>query len=206
MASTGESVRLSREQLPAAGEVLGRAFLDDPWLAYVLPDPGHRAGALPALFSGAAAYGERFGAAWTTAEGVAGAAIWLPPGSGAVTPERPAQAGWAAAAARLGEEALGRFLASLAHLDALRRRDQPGPHWYLMVLGVDPPRQGRGIGGRLLQPALAHADAAGLPCYLETFKARNLPFYQRHGFAVVVDSALPGGGPRYWTMHRPPQP
>ena len=45
----------------------------------------------------------------------------------------------------------------------------------------------------------------GLPCYLETEKERNVPFYKRHGFDVVVEVDLPKGGPHIWTMKREPK-
>ena len=43
----------------------------------------------------------------------------------------------------------------------------------------------RRFGTRLLAPGLAAADDEGLPCYLETEKERNLPFYGRHRFDVT---------------------
>jgi hypothetical protein len=55
-----------------------------------------------------------------------------------------------------------------------------------------------------MQPVLRRADADGLPCYLETMKERNVPFYQKYGFEVVVDELVPKGGPRLWTMKRQP--
>jgi MFS family permease len=52
------------------------------------------------------------------------------------------------------------------------------PHWYLWLLGVDPDRQGQGVGSALLAPILARADAEGLPCALETLTERNVWFYR----------------------------
>jgi len=86
--------------------------------------------------------------------------------------------------------------------EALIRRDVPTPHWYLSILGVDPDHQGKGLGGALLQPALAKADQEGLPCYLETLEEKNLAFYGRHGFEVLVDDREPHSGLKFWTMIR----
>jgi ribosomal protein S18 acetylase RimI-like enzyme len=87
----------------------------------------------------------------------------------------------------------------------LHKRDVPLRHWYLPTLGVDPPRQGQGVGSALIQPVLSRADAEGLLCYLETETAGNVAFYERHGFEVVVEDDLPRGGPHFWTMKREPK-
>ena len=55
-----------------------------------------------------------------------------------------------------------------------------------------------------MQPVLERADRDRLPCYLETAKEINVSFYKKHGFEVVVEDDLPGGGPRFWTMKRDP--
>jgi GNAT superfamily N-acetyltransferase len=70
----------------------------------------------------------------------------------------------------------------LAGFRELERLHPPEPHWYLAFAGVDPARQGKGIGDALLQPVLAEADRAGLLCYLETPFPRTHAFYQRLGF------------------------
>jgi GNAT superfamily N-acetyltransferase len=111
----------------------------------------------------------------------------------------------AAMSEEMGPEAFQRLMVMKRHFDGLRGRDAPEPHWYLWTLGVDPPRQGHGVGGALLQPVLARADGAGQPCYLETDKTINVPFYQKHSFVVLVEDDLPNGGMHYWTMKRPPQ-
>lgn len=191
--------------MPAVANVLARAFFDDPLFTYVSPDATLRHGQLRAFMAFCCRYGDRFGEIYTTAGTVDGAALWAPPSAVPdFTPEQLEAAGIAHAVQALGEEAMGRFGAVLDHLEALRQRDMPAPHWYLFGLGVDPDRQGRGIGGQLLQPMLRRADAAGLPCHLETQKVRNLPFYQRHGFAVLTETDVPWGGPHLWIMQRPP--
>jgi ribosomal protein S18 acetylase RimI-like enzyme len=89
-------------------------------------------------------------------------------------------------------------------MDELHKRKVPGPHWYLWALGVEPARQGQGIGSRLIAPVLAQADREGLPCYLETETAGNVAFYQKQGFYVVSDDLVPGQSLRIWTMLREP--
>jgi GNAT superfamily N-acetyltransferase len=90
-------------------------------------------------------------------------------------------------------------------MQAVERHHPHVPHWYLAVLGTDPPRQGCGVGSSLLEPVLSRCDAEGLPAYLESSKERNVPFYARHGFEVTKTIDLPGGGPRLWLMWREPR-
>jgi GNAT superfamily N-acetyltransferase len=122
-----------------------------------------------------------------------------------MTPFRMLRVGMLAAPLKFGLGTFMRFMGAMNHVEHLHKRDVPPQHWYLFILGVDPDRQGQGVGGQLIAPAIARADEQGLPCYLETMKTRNLPFYQKHGFAVVVEEDLPKGGPHFWTMKRDPR-
>jgi ribosomal protein S18 acetylase RimI-like enzyme len=92
---------------------------------------------------------------------------------------------------------------AFAHLDELHERHAPEPHRYLHVIGVSPEHQGAGIGRSLLEPALRRFDRDGETAYLETFKPKNVPFYEKLGFRTVgrVElAALPPG----WLMLREP--
>ena len=99
---------------------------------------------------------------------------------------------------------LRKFFALSAAIEKLHERDVPNQHWYLMVLGVDPPYQGQGLGGAVLEQELRDADMSGLPCYEETAKPINLTFYEKQGFVVNKEIAVPMGGPPLWTLIRAP--
>ncbi len=193
---------MAKHQIAESGAVLGRAFFDDPLLSYILPDDARRARPLTWFMTRGAHYGHKYGEVHTTPGAVAGTAVWLPPGEPAVTAARMLTTGLLMAPLHFGMGALGRFLGATGFYEKLHKQYAPEPHWYLMVLGVDPPRQGQGVGGALIAPMLERADASGVPCYLETNKARNVLFYQRHGFAVCEEGVMPGDGPQYWTMKR----
>ncbi len=199
------ATRLRAEQLDEAGAVITRAFFDDPAMVYVLPDASKRAGPLGWLMFRTARYGHRHGETYTTPGETRGLASWLRPGEAHISIPRMIPLGLALAPFRFGPGGFRRFLRIFAALDPVREQVAPSPHWYLMTLGVDPPLQGQGIGGSLIQPGLARADADGLPCYLETMKEINVAFYRRHGFEVVAEGDIPAGGPHYWTMLRAPR-
>jgi GNAT superfamily N-acetyltransferase len=196
--------RMGRDRIPLVSEVLARAFEDDPVAAYVIPDPHQRARCLPSFYALPAALAERFGEAFVTGPELLGAALWFPPGLTDFGPGHFQAVGAGSLAKELPEGALARFLSLVGYLDGLRKRDVPQPHWYLAILGVEPELQGRGIGGALMHPILDRCDPEGLPCYLETQKERNVPFYERHGFRVVVEVDEPTSGIRFWTMLREP--
>jgi ribosomal protein S18 acetylase RimI-like enzyme len=60
-------------------------------------------------------------------------------------------------------------------------------HWYVLVLGVHPNHQGKGLGGKLLNQVLQKADAEGVAVYLESSNPKNLDFYRKHGFEVMSE-------------------
>lgn len=203
--SAAEIVRLSGDRVDEAGAVLAAAFQDDPFVAYLLPDPERRRGRAGRWFmTTGVRYALRYGEVYATGGDVAGAAVWLAPGGTEMTVPRMARAGMLAAPLRIGPGAFVRLMRFAGFEETLQHRHAPGPHWYLIVLGVDPAHQGEGIGGRLIAPVLAKADAAGRPCYLETMSEANLAFYRRHGFEVVGEGAAPAGGPYVWAMRREP--
>ena len=196
-----EIVRLREEDVPVIAAVFTRAFANDPLQVYTLPDPTERAERSPALFSAALRYGLLFGEVLTTAE-LEGAAIWIGPDAWDITDERAAAAGFDRLPAEMGEEATGRFFSVLAIGDEPHRRDVRPDHWWVMVLGVAPEAQGKGLARALLEPVMQRADAAGQQCYLETANPANITFYERIGFERVTELDHPQSGLRLWTFRR----
>lgn len=186
----------------AVGAVLSRAFFDDPLNTHLFPDERRRARDAPEIFGVLARYDILFGRVDRLGDFDA-VATWLMPGEIAETPERLAQAGFDQLADTVGIAPLERLEAFYSVVEEAHMRAAPEPHWYLRLLGVDPGLQGRGLGGLLLAYGLARADASGRPCFLETFTERNVPFYMRHGFQLVLDDVEPNSGIRYWGFHRP---
>ncbi len=203
MTPTPPIVALAPARARAAAAVLALAFQDDPVARHVFPDAVRRAPALRWLFRVQLRDGLRHGRVDTTTAGD-GVALWLAPGNTTLTPWRVLRSGALLAPVRWGWGACRRAAAFLKTTTAWQHQHAPEAHWYLAALGVTPARQGHGIGTALLQPVLARADAAGLPCYLETGVARNVGFYARQGFTVVDEGALPQGGPWLWAMRRAP--
>jgi ribosomal protein S18 acetylase RimI-like enzyme len=194
-------VRLRPDQLDEASALLARAFQDDPAWTWVLPDAQRRATLLPWLFR--SGFETVAADLWTTPGHVLGVSRWLPPGRPTLRVGTTLRV-FVATPLRL-REATSRYLAYGRAVEDVRARAAKGAaHWYLAGIGVEPAEQRRGIGGALLQPGLDAASRDGLPCVLLTNAERNLSFYRRHGFEVVLEADTPNGPPHAWAMVRSP--
>ena len=202
MPSPYEIVPLRETELSLAAAALSRAFHDDPLQIYTLPDPAERAALSPALFAAALRYGLLFGEVLTTAGSPVGTAIWLGPDGWDITPEKAMAAGFDRLGGEIGEDAAERFFTTLAAAEPYHRSAVPPMHWYVMVIGVAPEAQGKGLARALLQPMIDRALAAGQPCYLETANPTNVAFYERLGFDRVAEIIEPQSGLRFWTFRR----
>jgi len=196
-------VYLAESNLDQAAQALSLAFQDDPLQSYTFPSPDERRRLSPAHFSTLLKFGLLAGHVLSSVEPGIGAAVWIPPGAKAM-PEMAEASGLTRLSETIGDEALDRFTRVIDHAERLHQRDLPEPHWYVMVLGVAPAFQGQGYGRALLQPMLDRADTDGVPCYLETTQPKNVTFYQRLGFRVLVDDVEPESGLQVWTFRRDP--
>lgn len=179
------------DQVTAAARTLTHAFQDDPFMVYLEPNNGKRAAFLEWFFVHGIGYGVRWGQVYCT-DDASGVAVWLTPGNETMTMPRILRAGYWALPFRLGLRGASRFSKFVSLTDGLHRRSVQGPHWYLMALGTAPDQQGKGIGSSLVAVGTEKADAAGLPCYLETATDADVAFYSKRGFEVAAEDDLPG--------------
>lgn len=194
---------MAEHHVAALAETLTAALAADPFYQAITPN-GERRAALIAYFALAVREALTAGEVQVIADG-AGVAIWTAPtGSpGAATAAADKHDALAGLLAGTGWDAY-ESISAFSHRHVAQH--VPGAAWYLSILGVDPARQGGGLGGRLLQPTLARLDAQGLSCYLETFNPRSLPFYARHGFNPAATEVEPVTGARYWLLLRRQHP
>jgi ribosomal protein S18 acetylase RimI-like enzyme len=177
---------------------LTTAFHDDPVFRWIFPDPVRRRCVVPTLFAVLTDLIGRFGWNRSTADG-RGVALWVPPGEHVVDED--------------DAEAVGAQLEALAGCDAerlltcmemLEERHPQEASWHLSFLAVDPSAQGRGLGSELLAETLDLADADSFPAYLEATTPRSRALYERHGFELLDEIAMPDG-PTLFAMWREPR-
>jgi GNAT superfamily N-acetyltransferase len=198
-------VRLADSQIPAAATTLARAFHDDPLMTYAIPDPAERARLLPDVYARMVRFGILAGEVYATAGAPEGVALWLPPNA-KWTRENIEASGMHQLSTLIGDDAYQRYREVVGREWQARERDMTGSCWYLFLLGVEPSRQRRGLGGALMRPGLERADAGQLACYLETENQRNVAFYLKQGFDMIVNGEEAGAsGVRFWTFRRAPK-
>lgn len=196
-------VPMTDAHLDRVGAIMARSFHDEPVMQYTLPDPERRPGQIRWLFGKIAQYAIRHGLAYTT-EDVRGFSIWLAPGDPDMQVLRLIRLGVATAPARLGLKSLFRLMHFSRIKDGIHHQAAPHPHWYLLMIGVDPDAQGSGIGGAMVKPVFEIADADGLDCYLETAIENNTKIFGKYGFETAVEADVLPGELHLWGMVRRP--
>lgn len=200
-----ELVRLAASQFAPAAAVLARAFRDDPLMAYTIPNPVERARMLPEIYVRMVRFGLLTGEVYATAGAIEGVAVWLPPNA-RWTRKNIEASGMHQLAVLVGDDAYRRYRAVVECEWQARQRDMVTPCWYLFLLGVEPRSQRHGLGSELMRPILERADRDRLACYLETENPRNVPFYLKQGFEVILDGEEAGSSDvKFWTFRRTPK-
>ena len=195
---------LHRDRYDEAEACLARAFFPDPLFGFFMPNRRREYALLPELFHAfvrdAAPFGHTWGATVDGPDGarVVGAAVWVPPGGMPRPFGRELRMQLRVLLLLLRAKNLSIGMRLLAAVDKVHPAE---PHWYLALLGTDPVMGGRGVGSALLAPVLTKADEEVVPCYLETQKEENLPFYARFGFEVLHTVSVPGS-PTVWGLYR----
>jgi ribosomal protein S18 acetylase RimI-like enzyme len=203
MNSQKMAVALILSQIKYAATVLARAFYEDPFFTFTLPDAGKRARLLPWLFSKIISYGYSYGKVYTTPS-LEGVAIWLGPQNTTLAMTGILRTGMFLLPVKFNWQEFQRNTRLANYADQLHKKSITGRHWYLLELGTEPALQGQGIGRALLEPVLAQADQDGLICYLDTYNEKSIFFYERNGFSVTNHGQASPESPPIWAMQRKP--
>ncbi|WP_342677041.1 GNAT family N-acetyltransferase [Methanofollis sp. UBA420] len=199
-ADLGDLLRLKKDQVGPAAEMLARAFDQDPKMDYFAPDDGTRGTIARHHFEFLLRYGLIYGEVYATSPRLEGVAVWLPAKKVEITLWRAFRAGLFRFRKGVGKEAMERIISFSEYVDGLHRRHMPGPHHYLFFIGVDPTFQGKGHASRLIRPMLDRLDREGLPCHLVTQNEQNVALYEHYGFRVIEHTVVPGTEVGNWAM------
>jgi ribosomal protein S18 acetylase RimI-like enzyme len=175
--------------------VLALAFSTDPGARWIYPDPDKYLSCFPDIIEAFGGSAFDHGSAHYV-DGFLGAALWLPPDV------KPREDEMKALMQRTVSQSTLEDFGSVMQQAARYR--PAGPHWYLPLMGVDPAHQSGGHGSALMKHALTACDRERMLAFLESTNARNVSFYQRHGFEVLGEIQV-GSSPTSYSMLRRPR-
>jgi ribosomal protein S18 acetylase RimI-like enzyme len=172
---------------------LTESFFGDPLMTWAFPEPSVRAQRLSTLWRYMAEYVYLPGGVCTTTEDHSAVALWRDP-SNLRSDEFRDTRGVEFYEAMHGDldriSSMGRAMAEHHPVET---------HWYLLAVGVLPERQGRGLGGDLLNFTLKDLLPAQTPVYLEATSSRSRTLYRRLGFEELSEFVAQDSPP-LWGM------
>ncbi len=205
MKHTDEIVRLSKNNVKSAIDVLTKAFWDDPLNLYFFPEEEERKGFLPLFFEFRVKQGLRYGEVHVTSPDIIGVAIWTHSKTIESTLWRLVRSG----GLKLYRAYGGALVSKMRKVDEFssgrRRRLAVTPYMHLGSFAVDPKHQGMGYASKLIRPMLQSLDEMRIHGYLETQNESHVSLYQHYGFEVLEKDIVPEAGIPHWDMMRAPQ-
>jgi GNAT superfamily N-acetyltransferase len=198
-------VLIIESQLARGADLFARVFQHAPDMKYLLGKisrPSEKK--ILNFYQAIIRIGMLYGEVYTTST-LDGIAVWSNPENSNLSFGVLFQTGFLKALISMGLRPSARFIRSASYLENLKKQAITEACWILVMLGVEPSQQGRGIGGVLIQPVLSRADIDRVPCYVESADERNLSFYKKHGFLIAKQGQVPNGGPQVWVMVREPR-
>lgn len=186
--------KLTKEDIERSAEVTAKAFYDYPMMKYIFGDR-LTLDNVKVVQRFLITYGVIYGEAYATSKDMEGIILFTDFKKYKFSLYRSLRCGILSLikmGSNGGSEIGRRFnefdrFTLLKHKELLKK-----PHQYLMLIGVDPEKQGQGYGSKMLLPLLKLAEEKGQPCYTETHGEKNVAIYKKLGFQVVSEDLVPG--------------
>jgi hypothetical protein len=195
-------IQFDNSQIEFLATTLSGVFYNEPGFKYLMPDEEIRRTHLPGFIRHFVRSSQIFGEIYST-ENIDAGVVWIG-GGDTWTLERLVRTAASSMRCRLDGPSLRRCISLCLRLKTVQDRLARKPHRYLMVLGLKPSKLENSAAVSLLQPLLSQADSDRIPCYLETFSEKDLPFYKNFGFRVEGAGRISADGPSFWAMIREP--
>ena len=103
---------------------------------------------------------------------------------------------------KFGIKGIVRLMRFEATTKRIAERYQTSNDGYLMAFATRLDKQGQHYGKPLMEALLAHLDATGEGCYLETLKAGNVGLYEHFSFQLKEQVSIQLGNLTLYAMLR----
>ena len=199
--------RLQIDQIIKASEVTARAFYDDPAFVYCFPDPIERKIKSVTFCEYLILLGMLSGEVYITSSDIEGIAVWHAyniKDQKIVKQSKEVVRRMRRVKRKNYSDPLfvERYSINAKIINSLHDEYANFPNWELVIIGVDPPLQGKKYGGRLIKEKLRELDKQNLPCYVNTQNEKNVSLYEHFGFELVGKAKVPNSNVYHYGLLR----
>lgn len=188
--------------LPKLTDILSQAFYSDPYYVHIMPNNNKRISQIKWWSKILLKYTLKNGSIYVSND-YTGIAMWLGSDKPMLDDVQLAMFGLILFPFKVGFKNFIRLLNISAQWEKEHHK-QNKRHFYLMMIGVEPSLQKKGIGSQLMLDILKKADNEKIDCFLETVTYNNVMFYKKHTFEIIGNEKF-GEDCQYWLMKRTPQ-
>lgn len=194
--------KLTKSDIERSAEVSARAFYDYPMMKHIFGDR-HTLENVKVVQRFLITYGVLYGEAYASSQDMEGIILFTDFKKYKVSLYRSLRCGILSLiklAGNGGSEIGIRFnefdrFTLMKHKELIKES-----HQYLMLIGVNPEKQGQGFGSKMLRPLIQLAQEKGQPVYTETHGEKNVSMYKNYGFQVVSEDIVPGSDIMQYSM------
>lgn len=182
--------KLEKKDIDKAVETLSRSFCDYPLLEYIMGEKYNKEN-VKIFLKFMVKYAVLYGEAYAASSGIEGIILFTDFENYNFTLVRVLRCG-GLSFMKFAKDVGRRFKEFDEFSLKMHKNSIKDPHKYLMMIGVDPEKQSKGFGKKLLLSTLKLCEDKGEPCYLETHSHENVVIYKKYGFKVVSKDTIPG--------------
>ncbi|MEJ6950499.1 GNAT family N-acetyltransferase [Natronospora cellulosivora (SeqCode)] len=161
-----ELYKLEKKDIAHSAELMSRAFYDYPLFKYILGNK-HNEENMNKVLKFLIKYGVLYGQVYANSADIEGIILFSDYRDYKFTFYRTLRAG-GLSLSKLGADVGKRFSEYESFTENIHKKHVKKDHQYIILLGVDPDKQGQGYGKKLLNPILEMAANKEQATYLET--------------------------------------
>lgn len=188
-----ETIIKTSSDNPDFRRIFINTFCDEPSFKFMLPNDIRRKNDVAWLVDMKLKSFNNHYHTYTTKGIVKGFSWWIPPNSFPnVSTLSALKNGYWKAPFKFGISSFKRMVSFSNQETKILQKYISEPYWVLDVIATDPNYQRTGLGGQLMKPVFDLSDRQSIPCFVLTHNVRNVGFYQKYGFKLVIEEPLMG--------------